>query len=65
MNNKNQTLLLNLLISCISAKCSPEMSSLNNEYTLALLNFLMVCLCNCFADCWFLETVSEAIPVPE
>ena len=41
-HNKNLNLLLNLLNNCISAKSTPQMLSLNDEYTFHFLNFLII-----------------------
>ena len=40
--NKNLNPLLNLLNSCISAKSTPQILSLNEEYTFLLLSFLII-----------------------
>ena len=41
-HNKNLNPLLNLLNSCISAKSTPQILSLNDEYTFLFLNFLII-----------------------
>ena len=41
-HNKNLIPLLYLLINCISAKPTPQILSLNAEYTFLFLNFLMM-----------------------
>ena len=41
-HNKNLNPLLNLLNSCISAKSTPQILSLNEKYTFLLLNFLII-----------------------
>ena len=41
-HNKNSNPLLNLLYSCISAKSTPQILSLNEEYTFLLLFFLII-----------------------
>ena len=40
--NKNLNPLLNLFNSCISVKSTPQILSLNEEYTFLLLNFLII-----------------------
>ena len=40
--NKNLNPLLNLLNNCIYAKSTPQILSLNKEYTFLLLNFLII-----------------------
>ena len=41
-HNKNINPLLNLLINCVSAKSTPQILSLNEEYTFLFLNFLII-----------------------
>ena len=41
-HNKNLNPLLNLLNNYISAKSTPQILSLNDEYTFLFLNFLII-----------------------
>ena len=41
-HNKNQNPLLNLLKNCISAKSTPQILSLSEEYTFLFLNFIIL-----------------------
>ena len=49
--------LLNLLIKWKSAKSAPQMLSIKGKSNFLLLNFLIIRLCNCFAN-YLLETFS-------
>ena len=63
ITNKNRMSLLYLLINYISAKSTPHMFSLKDEYTLCLLNFVIIGLCNYSAHCWFnIISLSTAPP---
>ena len=42
IHNKNLNPLLNLLNNCMSAKSTPQILSLNEEYTFLLLNLLII-----------------------
>ena len=42
--------LLYLLNDCISAKSTPQILSLNEDYTFLFLKFLITGLCNSFAN---------------
>ena len=42
IRNKNLNPLLNLLNSCISAKSTPQILFLNEEYTFLLSNYLII-----------------------
>ena len=59
-SNKNLIPLLNLLINCISARSAPKILSLNREQTLLLLNFVIISLCNSFAN-YLLEIVPPEV----
>ena len=63
-HNKNLNPLSNLLINCISAKSVPQIMSIKGDCTLLLLNFLIIGLCNSFANS-LLEIFSFLIPLPE
>ena len=41
-HNQNLNPLSNLLNNCISAKSTPQILSLNEEYTFLFLNFLII-----------------------
>ena len=45
-HNKNLNHLLNLPINCMFAKSAPQILSLKDEFTILLLNFLIISLCN-------------------
>ena len=45
-HNINLNPLLNLLITCISARSARQILSIKGECTFLLLNFLMIGLCN-------------------
>ena len=53
--------LFYLLNNCMSAKSTPQMLSLNDEYTLRLLNFLITGLCNSSANLTLLILIA---PLP-
>ena len=42
---------------------STQILSLKDEYTFHFSNFLIIGLCNCFANCWF-EIFSFLTPLP-
>ena len=42
-----------LLIKYISAKSAPHILSIKDGYTLRVINFLIIGICNSFANCWF------------
>ena len=50
---KNQNLLLNLLINCISATSARQTLSIKDEYTFRFSNFLRIGLSDSLANCWF------------
>ena len=56
--------LLNLLISCISAKSAPQILSIKGECTFLLLNFRIIGLCNSSANS-LLGIFSFLILLPE
>ena len=70
--NKNKNLLLKVLNNCISAKSAPLILSKKYECTFRFPNFLIIVLCNSFANCCIVksegclssETTSELIPLP-
>ena len=49
-HNKNLNPLLNLLINCISTRSAPQILPIKGECTFLLLNFLIIGLCNYFAN---------------
>ena len=49
-HNRYLNPLLYLLNDCISAKSTPDILSLKDEYTFLFLNFLIIGLCNSFAN---------------
>ena len=49
-HNKNQVLLLYLVINSISPGSGPQMLSLKKEYTLRFLVLPIINLCNCYAN---------------
>ena len=63
-HNKNISPLLNLLISCISAKSAAQMLSIKGECSFLLLIFLIFHLCNSSANC-LLEIFPFLIPLSE
>ena len=63
-HKKNLNLLLNLLISCVSAKSAHQILPIKGECTFLLLNFLIIGLCSSSANC-LLEIISFLIPLPE
>ena len=52
IHSKNLNPLLNLLINYISATLAGQIFSLNPEYTVLFVNFLIIVLCNSLANCW-------------
>ena len=62
IHNKNLNPLLNLLDNCISAKSTPQILSLNEEYTFLFLNLLIIALWSSSANCilFLLLAASEA-----
>ena len=62
---KNEFLLLNFRINCISARSAPQYLSIKGEYTFRFSNFLIIDLCNplaisCFDVFPFLTVPPEA-----
>ena len=55
--NKKRTLLLNLLISCLSARSALQMLSTKDECTIRFSNILMIGLCNSSAN-YLLDIIS-------
>ena len=49
-HNKNLNPLLNLIINCISAKSTPQTFSIKDECTLLFSYFLIIGLCNSYAN---------------
>ena len=49
-HNKNISPLLNLLISCISAKSAAQMLSIKGECSFLLLIFLIIGFCNSYGN---------------
>ena len=62
-HNKKRIPLLNLLISCISARYAPQILSMKGECTFLTLN-LITGLCNSSANCWS-DIFSFLTPLPE
>ena len=46
MHNKKQVPLLDMLLSCISARSESEILSIKEEYTVCFSNFLLIALRN-------------------
>ena len=63
-HNKNLNSLLNLLINCISARSAPQILSIKVECTFLFLNFLIIGLCNSYANS-LLEIISFLIRLSE
>ena len=63
-HNKNLNPLLNLHISCISARSAPEILSINGECSFIFLYFLIIGLCNSSASS-LLDTISFLTVLPE
>ena len=63
-NNKKRIPLLNLLISCISARSVPQILSIKGDCIFLFSNFLIIGLCNSFANS-LLEIFSFLITLPE
>ena len=49
-HNKNPNPLLNVLFNCISARSAPQILSMKGECTFLLLRFLIIDLCNSYAN---------------
>ena len=63
-HNKKGIPLLNLIINLLPARLAPQMLSINGDYNFHFSNFLLIGLCNSFANFWF-EIFSILTAPPE